>query len=205
VRIAPKSVATRRSASRIRSVSAVSRMSCVVAPKWKAGSSAFGRRACTAFTNGIVGTPRHRRSPPNRHDIEALRVDRRDRVGQRLGRKVELSLSARERRFRFEHRAHARRVREAGAHSVGREERAKAGRSRSPRRSRHHSGCRRGQDEAQYPAGLLRRGRAPAVAHTRLGGEAHAIRVAVAEVSRLLGLLCRNSIRPIYHPPPAGP
>ena len=43
-------------------------MSCVVAPLWNDRSSSAGSRACTAWTNGIVGTP----ATPARTPIAAM-------------------------------------------------------------------------------------------------------------------------------------
>ena len=56
-RIAPRSARSSAKASRICRTSAVSAMSCVVAPLWKRAPGSSGSCAWTALTKGITGTP----------------------------------------------------------------------------------------------------------------------------------------------------
>ena len=119
-----RSACSSSKASRICSTSAVSTMSCVVAPLWNAASSSAGRRFWTAFTNGIVGTPASavaasqlRRDPGYR-----ARSPRwpRPALG---GASPSPRLRAGQGGFRAQHRGQPRPVREHGAHPLGREER----------------------------------------------------------------------------------
>lgn len=61
-------------------------MSCVVAPLWKDRSSSAVSRACTAWTNGIVGHAGDACTNANCGDVQVVGTDRLDRGSQRRGR-----------------------------------------------------------------------------------------------------------------------